>query len=340
MIGKTLFMLFLLATLSFAAPWEPVASLAIVTSLIFVALVYMIGFGFGVDMLKVTAKDEFYQLIALVFMIVIFFGANNIINAVSTAPELTGEEANMQTTALKSLNKTIVNISKAYSDVRAIDKQIGKQASQMLSCTFKYAGYSVTGCGGFSMLATPFSLAGSIMGFALGELNAVYRLIDVAKNYALIILLPLGIILRTFRLTRGAGGFLIAIGISMHLLLPMGILFVDILGDAFLENSETPAEYKEAAALSGTSATCTPGSTSDDTVTFVDGNMVMENTNSREAIGVYNALRTDMKSFMFLIMIKATLGPVIAVLMMIGGIRFLSALAGAEVDVSALARVV
>lgn len=337
MIRKTLFMLFLLAALSFAS-WEGVAGLAITTSLMLIIITFMIGHGFGVDVLKMTAKDEFYQLIALAFMIVIFFGTNNIIDAVSTAPELAGAQANMQTTALLSLNESIKDISIAYSAVQSVDKEIGIAAAEGLSCNLQSMGYFVSGCGGFSMLATPFSLAGSIMGFALGELNAIYRLIDLALNYALPLLLPLGIILRTFRITRGAGGFLIAAGLSMHILLPVGILFVDILGDAFLEDEDTPAEYKASATLSNINECdvsdsfssgclgCRPGDTGD--------------LNSDRAIYTYNTLRASMKNFMFLVLIKATLGPIVAVLMMVSGIRFMSALAGAEVDVSALARVI
>ena len=42
----------------------------------------------------------------------------------------------------------------------------------------------------------------------------------------------------------------------------------------------------------------------------------------------------------FLVLVKGTLGPIVAVLMMVSGIRYLTSLAGAEVDVSALMRVV
>jgi len=325
MIRRILLMLFLLASFSFAA-WESVATLAIVTSLILIGLVFAIGKGFGVDILKVTAKDELYQVVALAILIAILFGANNIIDAISTNPTLSGEQANMQTTALVSLNSTIKNLSSAYSDVTAVDKEIGIAAAEVLSCQLMNIGYSVSGCGGFSMLASPFSLAGSIMGFALGELSGIYKLIELSLSYGLSLLLPIGIILRTFKLTRGAGGFLIAVGVSMHILLPVGILFVDMLGDSFISDPSVPSEYKSTAGLSGVSVSCDAGDTGDD--------------NSDGAISAYKSLRSAMKSYIFLVLIKATLGPVVSLLMMTAGIRYLSALAGAEVDVSALSRVI
>jgi hypothetical protein len=325
MIRKILLMLFLLISFSFAA-WQSVAVLALVASLTLIALVFVIGYGFGIDILKATAKDEVYQLIALAILIVVLFGTNNLLDAISTDPTLSGEQANMQTTALISLNSTMKNLSNAYSNVQDVDKDIGVASAKVLSCQLQGMGYSVSGCGGFSMLAGPFSLAGSIMGFALGELNAVYKLIEVSLAYGLTLLLPIGIILRTFRLTRGAGGFLIAAGVSFHILLPIGILFVDMLGDSFLADEDTPAAYKSSAGLSGISPSCEPGDTGEG--------------NADEAYSAYSSLRSAMKSYVFLILIKATLGPVVSILMMIAGIRYLTSLAGAEVDVSALARVI
>jgi hypothetical protein len=100
-----------------------------------------------------------------------------------------------------------------------------------------------------------------------------------------------------------------------------------MLGDAFLLDSKTPAEYNGSAQLSNIDdEPCDGGDTGDD--------------NADAAISVYESLRDDMKTIVFLVLVKGTLGPIVAVLMMVSGIRYLSALAGAEVDVSALMRVV
>jgi hypothetical protein len=325
MKGKALLVLFLLVSASFAA-WQDTAALAMLTSLILIAVVYMIGFGFGVDALTGLAKDEVYQLIALAIMVSVFYGANSFIDGLSTNSDLTQGAPTLQLAALYSLNDSISSLSSAYSDVRAVDQSAGIAGSQVLSCNLQGIGYSVSGCGGFSMLAGPFSLAGTIMGFALGEMSATYRLIDISVNYGLTLLLPLGIVLRTFRFTRGAGGFLIALAISLYLLLPMGIVFVDILGQSFLASPDAAGYQPGSASLSGLSVSCSPGDVGD--------------TNSNAAISVYNSLTAAIPSYIYLIFVKATLGPVVAVLMMSAGIRAITSLAGAEVDVSALSRVV
>ncbi len=323
---KTLLLaMFLLASASFAA-WQTTAGLALLTSLILISVVYMLGMGFGVENLTALAKDEIYQLIVLAVMIAVLFGANNFIDSLSKNAALAQGSPNMQAAALASLDDSIKKLSTAYSDLRAADKNVGTAASQGLSCNLQGMGYFVSGCGGFSMLAGPFSLGGSIMGFALGEMDAVYRLIEVSLAYALPLLLPLGIVLRTFRFTRGAGGLLIAIAVSIHLLLPAGIIFVDMLGESFLASPQAQGYTPGTVSLSSVDPECRPGDTGD--------------TNSDRAIGAYDTLRAAIKSYMYLIFVKATLGPVVAVLMMSAGIRALTSLAGAEVDVSALARVV
>ena len=338
--------LVLLASVSFAA-WQTTAAVAITASLCLIAIAYMIGYGFGADTLTGLAKDEFYQLLALAIMMALFFGTNNIIDAVSSTTEFSNNQSNMQLAALKSINNTITGIAYAYTDLRAADQLAGFSASKSFSCNLLGMGYFVSTCGGYSMLASPFSLAGSIMGFALGEMNAVYRLIELALSYALQLLLPLGIVLRTFRFTRGAGGFLIAFGISLHVLLPAGILFVDILGKSFQDNICCPPGQ-----ISKLGQAC-PASCQDKTdytTKFPELSKLVADyecsaddsadQNSDNAINTYSTLRQNIKGYLYMLFVKATLGPVVAVLMMTAGLRALSSVMGAEVDVSALARVV
>ena len=49
-------------------------------------------------------------------------------------------------------------------------------------------------------------------------------------------------------------------------------------------------------------------------------------------------MRGDLKGYMYTFLIKATLGPIFSLLLFIGGIRAMTQLFGAPVDVSAIAR--
>ncbi len=354
---KKLALLLLLIPLAFAA-WQATAALAIVTSVSLLALLYMIGMGFGINELQLTAKEEFFQVIAVAIMMVLLVGSDGVLNTISNNVAFSGSGTNMQDGAMMIINDTTTNVTNLFNTITSIDHTIANEASKGGSCNIIQVGYSVSACGGYSMLPTPMSMAGSIAGFALGELAAMYKLLEIATQFGLSFLLPLGIILRTFKLTRGAGGFLIALGISMYILLPMGIIFNEMMAVTFISTAGTSspdaANVAQYAPVSGTPSipSCNPL----DTGSFMSGlgtpvscgsgggnalsNTFLGGSNDANAVGTYCMLRGDIKGYLYVMLIQATLGPVIALLMMIAGIRTLSSIAGAEVDVTAISRFV
>jgi hypothetical protein len=215
--------------------------------------------------------------------------------------------------------------------ISGIDKSAAVQGSKSSSCSILGMGYSVSGCGSYTMLATPLSMAGGITGFAVGELYTMKRLIQLSEQFAFPFLLPLGIVLRTFKFTRGAGGLLIALAISLHILLPIGVIFNDMLGATFLsppggsaDDNALVAPYKES--LEGVSLDCNAGDT--------------DEANENDALEGYHAMRANLKVYLNTLLVQATLGPILALLMMSTGLRTLTSIMGAEVDVSAVSRFV
>ncbi len=354
---KMLLMVLFLLPLSFAA-WQSLAAVALVASFALLALLFMIGKGFGINELQMMAKEEIYQVIAVGLLVVILLGADGLLNAISVDPTFKGEEATMQNAALLSISNTQDQLSSYFNGVIALDNKVAQESAKGFNCNIMQVGYSISGCGGFSMLSPPLSMAGSILGFAIGELAAIAKLIEISSTYSLALLLPAGILLRTFKVTRGAGGLLIALGISMHILLPMGILFMDILGNNFLSYGDTdysvagiPPDiddpYHDAPTVSLTDFECDPsdsGSSFSDIIGWFTNPIggieeLIQGNNEDKAVAVYLAMRASMKAYLYVALIKATLGPAISLLMFISGLRAMTSLAGAEVDVSALAKV-
>jgi hypothetical protein len=352
---KKLALLLLLIPLAFAA-WQATAALAILTSAIMLAILFMIGMGFGINELQLTAKEELFQVIAVAIMMVVLVGSDSVLNTISNNVAFSGGGTNMQDGAMMIVNDTAKNVSDLFNTIRDTDHKIAQEASKGGSCNVIQVGYSVSACGGYSMLPTPMSMAGSIAGFAVGELAAMYRLLEISTQFAMSFLLPLGIILRTFKLTRGAGGFLIALGVSMYILLPMGIIFNEMMAVTFLAAGSSGPDAANVALYNPvTTAPSIPSCNSLDTGSFLSGfdsplscgssssgwkDAFLGGSNDGNAVGAYCALRGDIKGYLYLMLAKATLGPVIALLMMMAGIRTLSSIAGAEVDVSAISRFV
>jgi len=396
---KKLLLLLLLIPLAFAASWQEIAAIALVTSAILLGIIYGVGSGFNINELQALAKEEAFQLIATVVLVVVLVGSDSIINAISVNPQLAGEQvtgtSTMQEAANATLNSILTDLSGEMAVLSYYDHRVAIEGSKSGQCNVLQVGYGVSGCGGFSLVNPPLSLAGSILGFSIGEVSAMKRLLAISVEFSMQLLLPFGILLRTLKFTRGAGGFIIAVAISLHLLLPAGVLFNNMLVSEFRSN-EASAEYRipitKPVAAGGirlpgmitalpvnidlgtktevvptmTIPECTPldaipslipgipipgpasiwegaktvlEDVNTDPMTVVAGVMSME-TNEDRAAATYFGLRLLIRGFLFGALLNGTLGPVIALLMVMAGIRAFSAAAGAEVDVSAIARFV
>lgn len=327
---KKILLLLLLIPMAFAA-WQSIAVLAMFTSLTLLVIVFMIGFGFGVNELQLVAKEEFFQLLALVVLIALLAGTDSILNSISTSPAFAQGAATMQEAARTIIDDTTGNIQSVFNNIAAYDKKISVEASKASQCNIAGMGYTVSGCGGFSVLAAPLSMAGGISGFAIGELSAMKRLIEISETYALTFLLPVGIVLRTFRITRGAGGLLIALGVSLHIMLPAGVIFNEMLGATFLANATASADYQPGGPPVSIPE-CKPGDA--EPLPLVQS----ATKNEQNAIKAFNMLRADIRRQLYTVLIQATLGPVISILMVAASIKALTSIAGAEVDVSAISR--
>ncbi|MFH1393441.1 MAG: hypothetical protein ABII71_02540 [Candidatus Micrarchaeota archaeon] len=334
--GKTIFALLVLLPLCFAA-WQSLAGIAMITSLMILIVVFMIGYGFGANELQMMAKEEGYQIIALLALVLLLVSSDSFLNWMSNIAEFTGEYDTMQEAAVESLRETRGQLTGYFGDVAWMDNRMAEEAAKGARCSIMGVGYFVSGCGGFSMLNPPLSTAGSIIGFAIGELAALEKLLLIATEYGMSLLLPAGIVLRTLKVTRGAGGLLIALGISMYLIIPLGILFVDMMAENFISydgeidwvaaDIDDPYHPDESIGISDFE--CEPAQSG-----------TLGNPNEEEAERVYNNMRAGMKEYLYWVLIKATLGPIIALLMFMSSLRFMTSLAGAEVDMSALARLV
>lgn len=341
---KRLLLLLMVVPLAFAG-WEATAGMAVAAAAALLAIAYMAGMGFGIPELQGMAKEEFFQLIALGVMVAAFAGTNSMINGFSQA-FVDGSAANLQQAAQNSITASLTATTTMMNEIASFDMDVSTESSRAGQCSIMGVGYSVSGCGGYTVLATPLSMAGGIAGFALGELSAMKRLVDISSAYALTFLFPLGILLRTFRITRGAGGLLIALGVSLHIVVPAGVIFNDLLGATFTASSQAGvSDYTGTA--SNTVTECDPFKVGSELTPLSAGKIGTRNLDTLKkgnaedtAFAAYLGLRQDIKKYLYVMMIQATLGPVLSLLMFAAALRAMTSLAGAEVDVSAITRFV
>ncbi|VVC04862.1 Uncharacterised protein [Candidatus Bilamarchaeum dharawalense] len=321
---KKLLLLLLLTPLAFAG-WEGTAAFAIVTAATILAVLYMVGYGFDITELKMIAKEELFQLFALMIMVAVFYGSTNLIDGISRNYAFAMDKATIQEKAVQILNQWSSDTKDKLNAVNELDAKASKEASRAGQCSLFGMGYSVSGCGSFSMLNPPLGMAGGIIGFAYSEVNGMLKLIQISLEYSLKILLPVGILLRTFKVTRGAGGFFIALAISLHIMLPLGIIFNEVLATTF--DNAGVSGYDGG---TGSIGDCDPFNPWDSTPGIP--------SNYAIAKDAYTSLREGIRGFLKVVLLRSTLGPVIALLIVMASIRGISSVLGAEVDVSMIAR--
>lgn len=307
-----LFVLFglLLCSTGFAIDWVSVAALTLLPMGIITAIMILIGYGFGANELKMLGQEELYQLVITLIMLGIIIGVAEAVNGMATGEKI-------QTLALDALNAITSNHMDANNNLHNFAVKLGSESSRSYYCSIQNGGYNIAPCGGFRQISTPLGLAFQMLGFSAAELESLKTLIAFGDSYALTLILPVGIILRAFKITRGAGGLFIAFGISAYIILPISVIAMKEIvddGKGGLTLSKLPDDFS-----------CDERDTSDN--------------NANSAINLFDIVEGNLPAYLYNFFIEATLTTAVSLFAFITGIRWLTRLAGAEVDVSSLMKI-
>ncbi|MBS3067406.1 hypothetical protein J4450_01780 [Candidatus Micrarchaeota archaeon] len=316
-----MFLLLQFASLAFAQQWLSTSAIAIVTSVGILALIYAIGIGLNSDDLKFLSSEELYQTLVTIVMISVVLGAENFLNAFSASLEL-GD--NLQDASLGIMTSTIDKHSSLFNNLKTFSKDLGKEASEGMYCSWQGMGFNTAACSSFRSLAPATSLSMQTLSLSVAELGSVHTLLNFGKSYSFTLLLPLGILLRTFRFSRGAGGLFLGLAVSLYLFTPLSVIFMNIL------ISSDPVGLAAVPPLPTPSCNV-----------FAYANALGEF--DYENVDTVNSLFADMKStylprYLYAFLINGTLNTIVILLTFIASLRWVSKLAGADVDISALAR--
>ncbi len=324
-----------LTTMSHAAGWQGLAGIAVITSACMLALIYMIGFGFGINELMMTSKEEAYQLVVVMALIggfvLIETGGDALFGAII------GQGTGMQMMATSMTASKIAVLGGIFGNIADAESRIAKQGTMTLNCNILGVGQVVSGCGGYSMVSPALSGVEATVGLAIAELSSLTRLMGIGMANSFSLLLPIGIIFRTFKLTRGAGGLIIGVAVALYFVLPLSMISMWQIADQFKDTRYVgTAPYIEV-------PDCEPAQTSDVSSSEEGGvaqGMGFPSSNAGKAMGIFMRVIDAVPFYLFPALIYGIITPAIALLITVASIRVLSALGGAEVDVSVLSRVI
>lgn len=300
----------LLVPLSFAASWQEMSVLAVFISLMILGLLYAIGHAFEANELKFLAKEELAQLAVTMLMV----GAVAIFAATYSGYPAGASEAIGETTA------TLTDLN---SKLGSVAMDVGEQGSKNIMCAFQVVSFGVSTCSGYRMLAPVISAGFQLTSTTLAELGAMKFLMDSSQTWIISLLLPLGVFLRTFKYARGAGNLLISTGVAFYLILPI----------AYTSIREMVDGVRPSLGISDI------GSVSVD-VEDCNEYEIAETTNEDSAMSTFNSAMGAMDSILFYALIETTLTIVVSLAIAVISIRYLMKIAGTELDVQALGRLI
>ncbi len=214
--------------------WEPVILLAAFTTFLFVTILYMFSFVFNLQPLKQWCKSEYAQVL-VTFLIAIFLIAL-ITWGIPVTMQFTG--STMGAVGMAGYPSGIAlepfEIARAYTNT-TINCATGVYRWIYYINSFVEVGESINLDIGGSEAAMAWHLSGIVGAFHIIENRLTYvmliqymfyRLLDFFQATMFTFFLPAGLILRTFPLTRGVGGFLIALAIGGYIIFPLAFVVV------------------------------------------------------------------------------------------------------------------
>ncbi len=322
---KKLALVLLLVPLAFAAGgWQPLSLLAVMASLLALALIFMVGFALDSRELKALAKEELIQVMATGMLVAAFAATEAFLQ--DTSNNLGGgmPVADAAKYDLAAVNQSLNTINSRFV---GIADSLGKESSKSVFCSFSATSFSVSTCTGFAMLGGPLPLAFQATGTALAEIATLNALLTLGGTLIFTFFFPLGLFLRTFKLTRGAGGLLIGLAVTLYLVLPIGIIAVH--------------EIIEKGKPAGIDAIVSVSNEQCNEYEFGNGN---EEAAIKQLEGFITEPAGGGPSYLqhaiYYVLIEATLllGAVVAI--MAASVRAISALAGSTVDITPLTRLI
>jgi len=314
-----------LAGLAAAGPsdgWLGMAAMALTTSALILALIVAIGTAFSINELQLIAKEEMFQLIATAVMVVLLFSAESFFN--NTFSVLFGEGGEtLQLSANNKLYTILWNHINIYEKLKGYSLHLSSESTESFFCSLSGIGFNVAPCNGFGALMTPLSMVMQALALSIAELSSLMRLVAFGDRYAFQLLLPFGLLLRTFKATRGAGGLVIGFAAAMYLFLPLSVLMMDgLTSPGAIPPDAINIEMKDC-----------------EVYDFADFGTSMNYHNADAAWAVFKSMYSSVDALLYLFLIQGTMTTVLTLLAFYTSMNYIAKMAGADVDLMSLMRV-
>ena len=225
----------------FLGGWEAAALTAVAVSFGIIAIALAVGIGFHYKRLEEWAKAEMYEIFISGVIVGVLIAFVGVLFDIST--NLAG--GNPLDIAHNCLALMLYDTASIFLSVFLYNMYISALASLQLGFFIPITitpvtpiltiriGSFISPWAGFSGLALGIDTIFNLISAMIGLLLAEEVLLDFFRVVMLKYFLPLGVLMRTFSITRVAGSTIIAVAISAYIVYPLAIIYTTQLYNSF-----------------------------------------------------------------------------------------------------------
>jgi hypothetical protein len=223
---------------TFLGGWESAALTALLVSFGIIGIAFAIGIGFSYRELEEWAKRELYEIFISGIIVGVLIAFVSILFNIST--NLAG--GNPLDVARSCLTQMMFDTSSIFLAVFLYNMYISAISTLMIGFFIPIPifpvmmiriGSYVTPYAGFSALSVGIDTIFNLISIMLAALLAEQVLLDFIRVVMFKYILPLGVLMRTFSLTRVAGSTIIAVAIGSFIIYPLAIIYTTQLYNSF-----------------------------------------------------------------------------------------------------------
>ncbi|MDO8339674.1 MAG: hypothetical protein Q7T16_03380 [Candidatus Burarchaeum sp.] len=207
--------------------WIFLSLLAVFTMYLVVGILYMFGTGFGMPGLIAWCKTELFQITATAIMVGLVVFAITGTDAVSRGLTSSGN------TAMEDAQEYMLCQSQyiwsTYNYIIFATAPVSILYSSTIHIRPLKMGFSLQPAKFLQPIMDNVNIAITMLASATWASKLIYQLLLFAQDTMLKVFLPLGVLFRAFPMTRSIGGALIAIAIALYIALPAAVLISSVI---------------------------------------------------------------------------------------------------------------
>lgn len=208
--------------MEFVSGWQPVAVTAVTFSMLVVGLVFAAASVFDLRFLRVWARAEFMQVVVSAVLVGGLLAGSLGVQAL--AVDLAGGQEPIAF-AGQYLNDVNQDLALASSQLTVFTLVLA--ALQDVEVSIGVSGTSISGrplAGLDAQLGQAKFIQGALSFVSLANLVQIYLLIFIQATM-MYYFLPVGVVLRSFSLTRPVGAFMMALAVGLYFVFPLTFVF-------------------------------------------------------------------------------------------------------------------